>query len=67
MIIAAIAPATIATGKGTPKFWAMSPAEYAETPQNAACPNESRPTNPSSRSTEIAKSAQAAMSTAIGG
>ena len=60
------APRT-ATGKGAPVSIAMVPAVYAALPQNAACPNESSPVNPSSRSSATANSAHATMSIATGG
>ncbi len=61
------APPSTATGNGSPLCSAMRPAAYAEPPQNAACPKDSRPVNPSSRSSAAANSAQQAMSRAMGG
>jgi len=45
----------------------MRPATYAALPQKAACPKDSNPVKPSSRSTAAANSAQQAMSIATGG
>ena len=67
MSIAKTAPPSTATGNGTPQWVAMRPVQYAEPPQNAACPKLSSPVKPSSRSTLIAKRPQHRMSIATGG
>jgi hypothetical protein len=41
--IATTAPPRMATGKGSPAWVAIRPVVYADVPQNAACPNDSRP------------------------
>ncbi|OLT15144.1 hypothetical protein BJF79_18755 [Actinomadura sp. CNU-125] len=61
------APPRIATGNGRPECRAIRPVAYAEPPQKAACPNDSSPVKPSSRSTATANSAQQTMSIATGG
>ena len=65
--IATSVPARTATGKGSPVWIATSPVAYAEDPQKAACPNDSSPQKPSSRSSATANRAQQAMSSATGG
>src|SRR6266702_2033875 len=61
------APNSTATGNGTGVCSASSPAAYPAVPQKAACPNDSSPVYPTSRSSATASNAQAAMSSATGG
>jgi hypothetical protein len=64
---AASAPPSTASGNGSPLCVAISPAAYAEVPQNAAWPNDRSPVKPSRMSTATANSPQQIMSIATGG
>ncbi len=65
--IANSAPASTASGNGSPVCSATSPVTYADPPQNAACPKDSSPVYPSRMSRATANRPHARMSRASGG